>query len=133
MLKDAAMLFCPDWAWLNRSCLAGTVVGGLVPLVESRVRARARAERCYRLSSSPGSASSSCSSSRAASAARRKKKQLGGPLQQQQPQQEQQRSSSSSRAAAISRGAYEKRGQPAAEATTVADKSFTILTVKLKK
>ena len=36
-------------------------------------------------------------------------------------------------AAAISRGAYVKRGQPAAEATTVADKRVTILTVKLNK
>ena len=49
MLKDSAMLSCPGWAWLNRSCLAGTVVGLLVPMVRLRVRAQARAKRRYRL------------------------------------------------------------------------------------
>ena len=47
---------CPGWAWLNRSCLASTVVGGLVPMVWSRVRARERAERRHRLLSCPDSA-----------------------------------------------------------------------------
>ena len=49
---------CPGWAWLNRSCLAGTVVGLLVPMVRLRVRAQARAKRRYRLLSclSPSSA-----------------------------------------------------------------------------
>ena len=58
MLKDAATLTCPDWAWLSRSCLAGTVVSWLVPvrMVQWRVRARMRAERRYRLLSCPGSA-----------------------------------------------------------------------------
>ena len=47
---------CPGWAWLNRSCQARTVGGWLEPMVRSQVRAQARAERCYRLLSCPGSA-----------------------------------------------------------------------------
>ena len=47
---------CPGWAWLIKSCLARTVVGWLVPMVWSWVRAGARAERHYRLLSCPDSA-----------------------------------------------------------------------------
>ena len=35
---------CPGWAWLNRPCLAGIVVGWLVPMVRARVRVPARAD-----------------------------------------------------------------------------------------
>ena len=47
---------CPGQAWLNRSCLAGTVVGWLVPMVQLQVLARVRAEWRYRLLSCPESA-----------------------------------------------------------------------------
>ena len=57
MLKDAAR--CPGRACLNRSCLEGTVVSQLVPMVQSGVKARAKAELCYRLLSCPGSAAAS--------------------------------------------------------------------------
>ena len=106
---------CPAWAWLNRSYLAGTVVGWLVPVVQSRVQAGARAERLYRLLSCPtsaaGSSNSSCSSwtargipgSRAVSRrssnlaahcsssnkAATEQLQMRGSLQQQQQQQQQ--------------------------------------------
>ena len=74
---------CPGRTWLNRSCLEGTVVGWLMPMVQSRVRARARVERCYRLQTIvlPRFCSSSCSSSGAAWA-------KGGSPQQQLQQQQ---------------------------------------------
>ena len=54
MLKDDATL---SWrAWLNRSCLAGTVVGWLVPIVRYWVQARVRADWRYRQLSCPESA-----------------------------------------------------------------------------
>ena len=56
MLKYATRLSCPGQAWFNRSCQSGTVVGWLVPMVQSWVRAWVRAERCYRLLSYSGSA-----------------------------------------------------------------------------
>ena len=97
MIKDAATLSYPGWAWFYRSCLAGIVVGWLVLL---RVRAWARADQRFRLLSCPGSAAAAAAvaaaaeqlgaalGSGAASAARSKKEQLGGPLQQQLEQQQ---------------------------------------------
>ena len=97
MLKDAATLPYPGWAW---SCLEGTVVGWLVPMVRLWVRARVRAEWCYRLLSCPGSAASGAATVAAvveqlgaALAAEQlvqpqQKEQLDSPLQQQQQQQQ---------------------------------------------
>ena len=56
MFKDAATLFCLDWA-----CLAGTVVCWLVPIVRWQVRARVKAKQRYRLLSCPGSAAAAAS------------------------------------------------------------------------
>ena len=98
----AAMLSCPGWAWLNRSCLAGTAVGWLVPMVHSQVGAQVRAERPYRLLSCPGSAveaaarGSPCSGAASAARSRRSSSEQpsaaegaarSSPLQQKQQQQ----------------------------------------------
>ena len=68
-LSSRMLPCCPGRAWLNRSYLAGTVVGWLVPIVRLKVRARARVELRYRLLSCPTSAAGSsnrgCSGQRA--------------------------------------------------------------------
>ena len=79
-MKDAATLSCPGQAWLNRSCLVGTVVGWLVPMVQLLVWAQARAEHHYRLLFFPGSAA-------AATAAAAAEEQLGAALAVEQLEQ----------------------------------------------
>ena len=82
---------CLGWAWWNKSCLAGTVVGWLVPMVRAWFKAQARAEGHYRLLSYAGPAAVeqllAALGSGAASATCSKKEQLGSPLQQWQQQQ----------------------------------------------
>ena len=66
-LSSRMLPHCPGWAWFNRSCLARTVAGWLVPMVWSRVRARARAEQVPLISS--------CSNSSRAAAAEEQQQQ----------------------------------------------------------
>ena len=67
-LKDAATL---SWLGLVKQVLPieGRVVGWLVPMVQSRVRAQARAKWHYRLLSCPGSAAGTAAGTAAAAAA----------------------------------------------------------------
>ena len=67
-LSSRKLPCCRGWAWITGPA-SGTIVGWLVPMVRSRVRARARAEWCYRLLSCPGSAAAEVAAVSVAAAA----------------------------------------------------------------
>ena len=111
---------CPGQTWLNRSCLARTVVGWVVPMVRSGARAWARAEQRYTLLSCLGSAAAVAVADQLGAAPRAK--QLVHPAAEGAARQTtaaaavssstSSRGNSSSRAAAISGGTATKGGRP---------------------
>ena len=121
----------------SQGCPAGTVVGWLVPMVESRIQPWVRAERSYRLLFCPGSPVAVAAAveqlgaalaSQAASAACSKNEQLCGHCISSSSSSNSSSSSyrnSRAEAAAISSEASAKRGHPAEAATTTADKRAT--------
>ena len=68
-LSSRKLPCCRGWAWLTGPA-SGTIVGWLVPMVRSRVRARARAEWRYRLLSCQGSVAAEVAAAATAAAGR---------------------------------------------------------------